>query len=437
LAKRPGDLTIRPLHLGDDLEAELDLRHRAFGPRSGGSRDSRLAELRASIAAGRVYGAWDSSRTGHGGGDPAAGAPVLVGSAFFYEMKQWWHGRALPMAGVAGVKVAPEVRGRGVGRVLMSAVLGVLAEGGYPISVLYPATAPLYRSLGWEMAGGYYQAEIAGRSVGALLAPDPQLRAWSHAGAGTPDADEGLHVPALRRVGAAEAEEVIAVLGAVHAMARDCGPGTFDAETMRRWLASPDIYGYLGADGFLAYGWDGTGHEIEVYTLEAASARTARALWGIVSSHASVAKTVRATLGPNDPIGWLTREPDLNLRMRERWMLRVLNAPAAVAGRGFPASVAATVPLQLADPELPVNAGPHTLSVRAGQGALTPGITASPADSRTAPPVALGPRGFAALFAGTPMATLRTAGLAADGDPGTDAALDAVFAATPYLLDYF
>jgi hypothetical protein len=35
------------------------------------------------------------------------------------------------------------------------------------------------------------------------------------------------------------------------------------------------------------------------------------------------------------------------------------------------------------------------------------------------------------------MATLRAAGLAAGGDQGTDAALDAVFAAQSFLLDYF
>jgi predicted acetyltransferase len=32
------------------------------------------------------------------------------------DMRQWWHGRAVPMAGVAGIKVAPEYPGRGVGR---------------------------------------------------------------------------------------------------------------------------------------------------------------------------------------------------------------------------------------------------------------------------------------------------------------------------------
>ena len=49
----------------------------------------------------------------------------------------------------------------------------------------------------------------------------------------------------------------------------------------------------------------------------------------------------------------------------------------------------------------------------------------------------LGPRGFAALYGGTPLATLRRAGLAAGGDPGLDAALDAAFGAEPFMLDSF
>ena len=49
----------------------------------------------------------------------------------------------------------------------------------------------------------------------------------------------------------------------------------------------------------------------------------------------------------------------------------------------------------------------------------------------------LGPRGLAALYAGTPAVTLRQAGLASGGSPEDDAALDAAFAATPYMLDDF
>ena len=51
--------------------------------------------------------------------------------------------------------------------------------------------------------------------------------------------------------------------------------------------------------------------------------------------------------------------------------------------------------------------------------------------------LALGPRGLAALYAGTPVATLRRAGLADGGSPDADDALDGAFAATPFMLDGF
>jgi hypothetical protein len=41
------------------------------------------------------------------------------------------------------------------------------------------------------------------------------------------------------------------------------------------------------------------------------------------------------------------------------------------------------------------------------------------------------------LYAGTPLVTLRQAGLVSGGSPADDAALDAAFAATPYMLDDF
>ena len=66
-------------------------------------------------------------------------------------------------------------------------------------------------------------------------------------------------------------------------------------------------------------------------------------------------------------------------------------------------------------------------------GPADPAGTAGPADSA----VTLGARGLAALYAGIPLGTLRQAGLAAGGTAGDDAALDAAFAASSYMLDAF
>jgi predicted N-acetyltransferase YhbS len=402
-------LTVRALHAGDDLDAELDLQHRAFGPIS--TRDAWLDELAAYVADTRLYGVWDGQDQ--------------VGSALYHDMRQWWHGRPLPMAGVGGVKIAPEARGRGAGRALMTGLLGAMAERGYLLSVLYPATAYFYRSLGWELAGGQYRAEIPGRSLGSLRPADPLLTGP----AGSP--------PAVRRAGPGDADRVIATLGAIYAAARDCGPCTEDPASVRRWLAEPGIFAYLAEDGFLAYGWRGSAHEIRVQVLQAASARTTRALWGVVGSNATVTEIVRAYVGPADPITWLTQDDDVGMDRHHSWMLRVLDARAAIAARGFPATAQTRVALELSDPDLPANAGAHILTVAAGQGSLVRGDTNPTPRSPSAAPVSLGPRGFAAMFAGVPMATLRRAGLASGGDPDADTGLDCAFAAQPYLLDYF
>ena len=176
--------------------------------------------------------------------------------------------------------------------------------------------------------------------------------------------------------------------------------------------------------------------------LVASSAGTTRALWAVAASNSSVAETVRAQVGPSDPLWWMLPEQDANIAERESWMLRLLDAPAAIAARGFPATDLA-VPLQITDDLRPSNSGRWELTVRAGTGRLSrhrtdqdpPSPAAASPDGQA--PLALDARGLAALYAGTPVATLRRAGLAAGGSPDADAALDGAFAATPFMLDGF
>jgi predicted acetyltransferase len=399
---------VRPFGPEDDIEAELDLSRRAFGPFSADRRASRVASIQGSIAAGAIIGAFDGSR--------------LVGTARYHIMRQWWHGRSLPMAGVAGVKVAPEDRGRGVGTAMMAAMVDDIASRGYPLSVLFPATAPLYRAYGWEMAGRRYETVLPAGALTALLDPDLPEPATSAA-------------PKMRRATPADAAAIVAVKGLVHEGLMQCGPNTREPWEVCAWLDDEDHFAYLADDGFLSYRWSGDMEELEVEELIAASAATTRALWRILALNANIASRVRACLAPDDPVTWLTREPAAELHQADDWMLRIVDAPAAISGRGFPVGATVSLLLDIADAVRPVNSGRWSLEVSRGAGSLTRRGDAPAAACPTA--LSVGARGFAALYAGVPIPTLRLAGLATGGDPAEDDALSSAFGSPAFMIDHF
>lgn len=375
----------------DEADAVRDIRARAFGPLPDEvwARRSRL--VRQAAEAGRQFAGLDG------------GAVVATGALL--DMTQWWHGRAVSTAGVSAITVAPEERGRGLGRRLVSDLLGQCADLGHPLAMLYPATTRLYRSLGWEHAGGWHHVDLSTEALRTIAAE---------------------RVP-VRRAGPGDAAEVAAVVGRVHRAARDCGPVGWPEARWREHLGGPDAYHYLAEDGFLSYRWAEGNAGLEVERLVASSERTLRALWAIVGSGSSTAESVRACVSPMDPVLWLPREREHETVHRSQWMLRVVDAPAAIAARGYPAGVAAGVPLEIDDPLRPANSGHWRLEIEGGEGRLERSAAGSGA-------VRLGPRGLSALYCGIPVPTLRRAGLLQGGDAE---ALGAAFAATPFSLDYF
>ncbi|GAA2444998.1 GNAT family N-acetyltransferase [Actinomadura vinacea] len=374
------------------LDATRDLRSQGFGALPDGQWAQIIRLAGHTLRGGRQFAGYEDGRP--------------VATARIHDLPQWWHGRPVSMGGVGGVVVAPEARGRGVGRRLMTEVLERCTAFGHALSVLYPATTPLYRSLGWEHAGSLHRAGLPAEALREVRA----------------DASVGV-----RRAGPDDAAEVAEVIRRVHRDAGHCGPIDWGEKAWRIYLADRDVYHYLAEDGFLAYHWGEGNRSLEVELLVAASEATLRALWALVGTGSSIVPTVYANVAPHDPVFWLTRERTSEEVQRTRWMLRVLDAPAAVEARGFPPGVSAEAALEIDDPQLPANTGSWRLVVKDGTGRLERG------DAAGRPAVRVGARGLAALYGGVPTSTLRATGLL-EGDAPV---LDAVFAAAPFALDHF
>ena len=191
---------------------------------------------------------------------------------------------------------------------------------------------------------------------------------------------------------------MLAVIGRVHQALRDCGPNTRDEPAVARWLGDEQRFAYLAPDGFLAYRWQHGNDELLVERAVASSA----------CGHPGPVGRGRLTFlhRSNCPGDCRARRPgavadDRPRRAADRpepWMLRVVDATAAVAARGFPAGVGLTTVLRLADPDRPGHDGWWTLDVGGGKGTLTPagpgpdGVPASPRPGGGAGPRRADPR---------------------------------------------
>jgi len=384
------ELHTRPL-TDDDLVGVLEVRRRSFGP-STTSVEEYAARQRLLLDAGRMLGV-------------LAGDEVIA-AARILPMQQSWGGRPVLMAGVAGVVVAPEHRGRGVGTMLMRATLQRARELGAAVSALYPATMPIYRGLGWEVAGARQRISV----------PSHLLRVLG-----------GRNVD-MRRATSADTERIIAIENGVYERGRDSGPLLHTPAQTRTHLEDPDVFSYVCDAGFVMYGWHGA--DLLVHQLVAEREDSLRALWSVVGSGASTARTVHAYVGPRDPLHLLLPATVALPVQTERWMLRVLDLPDAVGARGFPPGVTCEVPLRTTDHEVTEAGDSWLLRVAGGIGALEGCDVEAEA-------VHLGARAVAALYAGTPVSVLRRAGLVSVGTGAHDAALDAAFGSDAYLLDYF
>ncbi len=314
-----------------DLDAMQDVRVRAFGLMSGSGAERWRAVNAELIADGRQFGVFD--------GDHMAGC----GKARGFE--QAWHGRLVPMAGMAGITVLPEFRGRGVGTRLMRGLAEESVARGETISALYPATVPVYRHLGWELVG----------SQSRYALPAGHLRTL---GGDT----------RLRRVVAEDIPDLRETCATALRQGRASGPLLWAESEWRQRVSDPETFSYRADDGVVVYGWHGS--DLLVHFLWGATESTLRSLWAVVGSGSSVAKTVHAYLSPEDPLFWLLPEEAGHEVEQQGWMLRILDVAAALSARGYPVGIDGGFTFTVDDGQGEAGAGTYRLDVGGGEGTV-------------------------------------------------------------------
>ena len=343
----------------------------------------------------------------------------LVAKALDLDFSHWFGGRLVPGSGVAGVAVAPEVRGQGTASALLRHLLTAARDRGAAISTLFDTTPVPYRRSGWEEIGALQTWTLPTSALAGLRA------ASDHTTRAATEADVPAMLDAYRRVARAGNGVV------------DRNTPMFDATPAAVIAEHHGASVVLDADGAVqgyctwnrdgGYGREGRLIVEEMIALTGVAATTMLAMFG---TWASVAPNLLITVPADDPFFYLAPVRVESIEIRRPWMLRVIDAAAAVAARGWPEFANGTVDLAIEDTVCPWNDGSFRLTLRNGVGALTPG-----GDGR----VTLGPRGLAAIFAGGgSVDVMRRSGLLTGGDASDDALLQAAMSGPPPTLrDYF
>lgn len=342
----------------------------------------------------------------------------VVGHLAVWSFAQVFGGREVPMGGVGGVVIAPAHRGRGVGSRLLSAGLEIMRDRGDVVSTLYPATVAPYRAWGWEHGGSYDRRELDTRALRTVPAPTATtVRPAS-------PADVPACVALAREVARTEPGGLVGSdpwYRRRFAEVRDDGDGLDVA------VRGDEVVGFAEW-GRAAV--DGPGWRLDVGLLVGRDADADRALWQQLGSWWSVAPRTRVVSRPTDPLVVDLPEHDTAVVEEHTWVTRLVDVAGAVAARGFPDGVTATVPLHVHDDRLPANDGSWVLEVEDGRGALTPG-----GDGR----VEVDVRTLATLYTGfLPASVLARRGALPGATTEDVAALGRAFdGPTPWMREYF
>ena len=280
----------------------------------------------------------------------------LVGGLGCYRMGQWFGGNEIAAGGVSGVAINPESRGSGACRMLMEDLIRELHREKTPLASLFPATQGLYRRVGFQQAGVWCNYSLKMSSLRNLGRELPIHRFE------TPPIDV---LNKVARVRAANNNGLIERTdGLWKRMIKPyfC-PGT--TSYVIGDLAAPEGY------AIFKFGERSAGHgqPLVATDLAAITPRALRRLVTLIYDHRSMNGSISWYGSPSDPLLYLADEQGMNADDYVYWMLRVVDVPLALAGRGYPPDFQGQLHFEIHDPIVDANSGRWVLEIK-GDSAL-------------------------------------------------------------------
>ena len=380
-----------------DVEAAFRLGQQAFG-----GTDPFDPE-RPGVGAGRHVGAYLDG--------------TLVGQVRRHAFGQWFGGRRLPCAGISGVAVAPQARSRDLARRMLVTSLQRAAEEGEVVAALYPTTAALYRSVGFEVAGWWAERSVP---VGQLPRDDGTV-AWEPADFGDQRALAVYDRMAVDRDGWLDPGQDFWAWRAIQARS-DTGTNRYAFVGVRDGEVVAAVqYAYGRAEGAM--------YRIDAEAVLGVDGPAVRAALAFLGTHGTTADEVRTVLPVDELELHLAHAQRTRVQRDWPWMLAFVDLPGAVAARGYPEAVRGSLGLVVDDPHRPANSGTWQLRVDDGAATLERGGEAR---------VAVAASDLAAVFSGhLDPARLAHAGRLGHPTPGDVGLLRAAFAGSPSLPTFF
>jgi predicted acetyltransferase len=339
----------------------------------------------------------------------------VIGGLITVPMGQFFGGRAVPMVGIAGVGIRPDVRGAGVATELMAETVREARRSGFALSTLYPATVPLYRGVGYARAGARYEVRVA---PGAAATRSRKLSLVRVESADDVDVRSTYARFAAARNGFLERGPYI--------WGRLFKPRKGAVETFK-------VMGDAGCEGYAVLKHqmgDGGAIASELIANDfiATTRGAAERLLDLMAGYGSIATGIRWYGAAPDLLTSVLADRRHDIRVTDYWMLRICDVESALSRRGYP-RMDATLELEVADDIIPENSGRFRLQVREGRATVERGGEGS---------LRIDVRGLASLYTGFHDAlTLRELGeLRAREDELAIA--DALFAGrAPATCDFF